>query len=80
MAIRRNGKPAVIAAGQRRLIMFNRAIVPQGRESGHVSLVSLLDLIDALESELEAQPGLTALWAAELRRELVGTLGVTDGG
>jgi len=44
------------------------------------NLALLMDLIDALEPELEVHQGPTALWAAELRRELAETLEVLDGG
>jgi hypothetical protein len=35
-----------------------------------LSLPGLLDLLDALEPELQALPGLASLWAEELRRDL----------
>ena len=53
-------------------------MIPQPQESSHVSLGALLDLIDALEPELEMLPGLTYLWAVELHRELKMALGTAD--
>ena len=36
-----------------------------------LSLPGLLDLLDALEPELQALPGLASLWAEELHRDLL---------
>ena len=43
-----------------------------------LTLEGLMDLLDALQPELEVQPGLTNLWASELRRELAETLVVAN--
>ncbi len=47
---------------------------PQGEppltETPYVSLPALLDLLDALDVELDNSPGLIPLWSEELRREL----------
>jgi hypothetical protein len=40
-------------------------------EESILCLSGLVDLLSALEPELELQPGLIPLWAFELRRELI---------
>lgn len=45
-----------------------------GRETSTLSLLGLLDLLDALSIEIEALPGLAPIWAAELRRDLIAEL------
>jgi hypothetical protein len=43
-------------------------------EQPGVSVAAPADLLIALELDLESQPGLIPLWAAELRRELTEAL------